>query len=133
MAAMLRNFVLLATVIIGLVLGACCGGVAEIGILQGNVTIGPICPVERPGEPCPVPCEAYQARKVMIYNNDGTKLVEQVDIDCTGHYLVELHVGEYTVDINYLGIDSSKDVPTKIEIQARQTIEVNISIDTGIR
>lgn len=130
---MLRNFILLATVTIGLVLGGCSGGTSEPGILQGNVTIGPICPVERPGEPCPIPCEAYQARKVMIYDDNGTKLVEQVDIDCTGHYRVELQARQYTVDINRLGIDSSKDVPKKVEIRAGQTIEVNIDIDTGIR
>ena len=130
---MVRNFVLFAVVIIGLVFVGCSGGNSETGTLQGNVTIGPICPVERPGEPCPVPCETYQARKVMIYDESGTKLVKQVDIDCMGHYRVELQAAEYTVDINRVGIDRSGDVPKKVDIRPGHTIAVNIDIDTGIR
>ena len=103
------------------------------GILEGNVTIGPICPVERPGVPCPVPCEAYQARKILIYDKSGTKLLQQVSIDCTGHYRVELKAGEYTVDVNHSGIGHVTNVPKKIEIKAGQTITLNIDIDTGIR
>jgi hypothetical protein len=130
---MVRNFVLFAVVIIGLVFVGCSGGNSETGTLQGNVTIGPICPVERPGEPCPVPCETYQARKVMIYDESGTKLVKQVDIDCMGHYRVELQAAEYTVDINRVGIDRSGDIPKKVDIRPGHTIDVNIDIDTGIR
>jgi len=130
---MLRNFVLFAVVIIGLVFVGCSESNSETGTLQGNVTIGPICPVERPGEPCPVPCETYQARKVMIYDESGTKLVKQVDIDCTGHYRVELQAAEYTVDINRVGIDRSGDIPKKVDIRPGHTIDVNIDIDTGIR
>ena len=130
---MVRNFVLFAVVIIGLVFVGCSGSNSETGTLQGNVTIGPICPVERPGEPCPVPCETYQARKVMIYDESGTKLVKQVDIDCMGHYRVELQAAEYTVDINRVGIDRSGDIPKKVDIRPGHTIDVNIDIDTGIR
>jgi hypothetical protein len=105
----------------------------DTGILEGNVTIGPICPVERPGIPCPVPCEAYQARKILIYDKSGTKLLQQVNIDCAGHYRVELKAGEYTVDVNHVGIGHVTNVPKKIEIKAGKTIELNIDIDTGIR
>jgi len=130
---MRRNFILLATVFIGLVLVACSGGTVGSGILEGNVTIGPICPVEQPGSPCPVPCEVYQARNVMIYDNNGTKLVEKVDLDCNGHYWVELKSGVYTVDINHSGIGHVSGVPKELEIRPGQTIELNIDIDTGIR
>jgi hypothetical protein len=103
------------------------------GILEGTVTIGPICPVERPGVPCPVPCEAYQARKILIYDENGTKLLQQVNINCDGHYLVELKAGEYTVDVTHAGIGHVTNVPKKIEIKSGKTIELNIDIDTGIR
>lgn len=105
----------------------------DTGILEGKVTIGPICPVERPGIPCPVPCEAYQARKILIYDKSGAKLLQQVNIDCTGHYRVELNAGEYTVDVNHVGIGHVTNVPKKIEIKAGHTITLNIDIDTGIR
>jgi hypothetical protein len=105
----------------------------DTGILEGNLTIGPICPVERPGIPCPVPCEAYQARKILIYDKSGTKLLQQVNIDCDGHYRVELKAGEYMVDVNHVGIGHVTNVPKKIEIEAGHTVTLNIDIDTGIR
>ena len=130
---MIRKLTIFAAALVGLVLLGCSGGTLEIGILEGNVTIGPICPVEQPDSPCPVPCEVYQARHVMIYNENGTKLLKQVAIDCTGHYRVELWPGEYTVDISDVGIDHSGDVPKKIEINSGLTIGFDIDIDTGIR
>jgi hypothetical protein len=133
----MRNFILVATVFIGLALAGlsvgCSCGTAESGILEGNVTIGPICPVERPESPCPVPCEVYQARKVLIYDSSGTKLIAEVVIDCNGHYWVELKSGGYTVDIYHNGIGHVSGVPQKIEIKPGQTVELNIDIDTGIR
>jgi len=132
-----RKFILLAIVFIGLVLAGllvgCSCGTAGSGILEGNVTIGPICPVEQPGNPCPVPCEMYQARKVLIYNSSGTKLIAEAAIDCNGHYWVELKSGGYTVDINRDSFGHVSGVPQKIEIRLGQTSELYIDIDTGIR
>ena len=132
-----RKFILLAIVFIGLVLAGllvgCSCGTAGSGILEGNVTIGPICPVEQPGNPCPVPCEMYQARKVLIYDSSGTKLIAEAAIDCNGHYWVELKSGGYTVDINRDGFGHVSGVPEKIELKSGQTVELNIDIDTGIR
>ncbi len=130
---MKRNLFLLAVIIIGLLLAGCAGGTLETGTLEGTVTIGPIWPVERPGEERPIPPEVYEARKVMIYDKNGDKLLKQVDLDSNGHYRVELKVGVYTVDINRIGIDSSSDVPKKIEIRPKETVELDIDIDTGIR
>jgi hypothetical protein len=133
----MRNFVLLAIVCIGLVLAGlsagCSSGTAGSGILEGNVTIGPICPVEHPGTPCPVPCELYQARKVLIYNSSETKLIAEADIDCTGNYSTELKPGMYTIDITRDSFGHVSSVPQKIEIKEGQTVELNIDIDTGIR
>lgn len=110
-----------------------CGSTAEPGILQGKVTIGPLQPVERPGEVVEVPCEVYEARKIMVYNKSGNKLVEEVDIDCDGRYVVKLSPGTYTVDINRIGIDHSSDVPRQVEIKSGITTRLDIDIDTGIR
>lgn len=133
----MRNLILLAIVLFGLVpVGlsvGCSSGSTGTGILEGNVTIGPICPVEQPGHPCPVPCEMYQARKVQIYDSNGTKLIAEADIDCNGHYSIELKSGTYTVDINPNGFAHVSGVPQKIELKSGQTIELNIDIDTGIR
>ncbi len=124
---------LLVTVIIGLLLVGCYGGASETGVLTGTVTIGPIWPVEPPGGSPPIPPEVYSARKVMVYDKDRSRLVEKVDLGPDGYYKVELKAGTYIVDINYLGVDSSSDVPQKIEIKPGETVRLNIDIDTGIR
>ena len=122
----------LFSVVIALSLGCSPPAVAP-GTIEGKVTIGPITPVERPGVTTPVPCEVYEARKIMIYNKNGDKLIRQVDIDCEGNYQTELNPGIYTVDINRIGIDHSADVPQKMEIKPGETINLDIDIDTGIR
>ena len=117
---------------------SCTGDVKQTGTLEGTVTIGPIWPVERPGENPPVPPEVFEARKIMVYDKDGSKLIQKVDIEQIdqsqeGHYSVQLKPGRYVVDINNIGIDRSADVPKEIEIQAGQTVKLDIDIDTGIR
>jgi hypothetical protein len=107
--------------------------VNTFGIIEGTVTIGPISPVEIEGETSDIPCEVYEARKIMIYNKAGNELVLQVDIDCEGKYRAELKPGIYTVDINNIGIDRSEEVPVKIEIKTGEIVTLDIDIDTGIR
>ena len=115
-----------------LILG-CSNVTLEPGVLTGKVTIGPIVPVERPGVKYDIPCEVYEARKVMVYDKNHRKLVKQVDIDCNGFYKVELKPDFYVIDINRIGIDHSSEVPTKVEIKPRETNLLDIDIDTGIR
>jgi hypothetical protein len=110
-----------------------CSAPQEPGTLQGTVTIGPIQPVVRPGEEIKVPCAVYEARKIMVYDRSGKKLLKQVDIDCDGKYVVSLAPGTYTVDTNHLGIDHSGDVPKTVEIKSGIIIKLDIDIDTGIR
>ncbi|MBI4181290.1 MAG: hypothetical protein HY528_05100 [Chloroflexi bacterium] len=155
---MKRTLVLLV-VIIGLFITGCAGETQETGTLSGRVTIGPISPVERAGEKAVVPPEVYAARKVMVYeallgeDKAGTasspedftarqamvydknmnKLVKQVDLEPDGHYSVKLQTGIYTIDINHIGIDSSRDVPKKVVIRTGETVKLDIAIDTGIR
>jgi hypothetical protein len=104
-----------------------------MGVVEGKVTIGPLQPVEKPGETPTVPPEVYGARKIMVYDSSHQTLVKQVDIDDQGYYRVELSPGIYTIDINHVGIDSSSDVPRQVEVKAGQTITLDIDIDTGIR
>ncbi|MFC1874366.1 hypothetical protein ACFLYX_03595 [Chloroflexota bacterium] len=124
---------ILLMLMVGWLLAGCSPAATATGMLEGNVSIGPLQPVERPGEKPPVPCEVYEARKIMVYDKSGKKLLEQVDIDCQGHYRVDLKPAIYTVDINRLGIDHSFEVPVQIEIKSGESIKLDIDIDTGIR
>ena len=125
--------VLLVLTVIALCIFSCSDVTKEPGVLQGQVTIGPLVPVERPGVEYEIPCEVYKARKIMVYDTNHKKLVKQVDIDCNGHYKFELKPDFYMIDINRIGIDHSLDVPAEVEIKAGDTNLLDIDIDTGIR
>lgn len=135
---MKRNILLtIIFIVLGLLVSGCTS-TTETGLLQGEVVIGPISPVEQPGEDTELNCEVYAARKIMIYDESGDNLLMQVDIDCDveenyAGYSLELEAGIYTVDINHIGIDSSSDVPKQVEIVAGSTYILDIDIDTGIR
>lgn len=103
------------------------------GVIQGKATIGPICPVERVGVPCPVPPEAYTSREIVVYDESGTRIVSRTHFDTTGHYRIELPAGIYVLDIPRGGVGGSKNLPQQIRLHAGETIEVNPNIDTGIR
>jgi hypothetical protein len=130
---MIRRLLHIALTAASLLTLGCTNVTSEPGVLTGEVTIGPLVPVERPGVEYDIPCEVYEARKVMVYDKNHKKLVIQVDIDCNGQYQVELEPGYYVIDINRIGIDHSSEVPTNIEIKSGETIQLKIDIDTGIR
>lgn len=110
----------------------------ETVLLQGAITIGPISPVERPGE-CPtVPPEVFAARKLIIYDESGRYLVRevyftQIGSGATGYYTAQLAPGTYVIDINHAGVDTADNLPQKITVAADETITIDVNIDTGIR
>jgi phage shock protein PspC (stress-responsive transcriptional regulator) len=130
---MIRRLLIITLTAVSLLILGCSNVTLEPGVLAGKVTIGPLVPVERPSVKYDIPCEVYEARKVMVYDKNHKSLVKQVDIDCNGRYQVELEPGFYVIDINRIGIDHSSEVPTKVEIKSRKTIQLDIDIDTGIR
>ncbi len=129
----LTKVALAALLITVFLLAACFSGASQTGKLEGRVTIGPIWPVELPGDKPTIPPEVYEARKVMVYDEHGDKLVKKVELGADGYYSVELKPGVYIVDINHVGVDSSGDVPKEVEIKPGETVELNIDVDTGIR
>jgi hypothetical protein len=130
---MIRIALALAMLLLLLLLPAC-GGSAGEGVLSGQVTIGPLSPVTRPGDtPQPVPPEVYAARKIMVYDARGNKLVREIGIGADGRYHAALKAGTYTVDINHSGIDHSPGLPRQVEIIAGEAFTLDIDIDTGIR
>jgi hypothetical protein len=111
---------------------------SETVLLQGAVTIGPISPVEKPGECSPVSPEVFAARKLMIYDESGKHLVRevyftQIDNGATGYYTAQLAPGTYVIDINHSGMDTADNLPQTITVVADETITIDVNIDTGIR
>ena len=116
------------------ILSACSFGSQETGILEGQVTIGPLVPVIREGEAEPTPApEVYAAREIVIYKQNGKTEYTRLQINANGWYRGELPVGIYVVDINHLGIDSAAGLPQKVTISAGAVTRLDIDIDTGIR
>ena len=94
--------ILLITIIVLGLFVAGCSGTAEKGFMQGNVLIGPIAPVEQPGQGATLHCDFYDARKIIICDKNGNKLLMQVDTECNtdenyARYRVELEPGIYIV------------------------------------
>ena len=102
------------------------------GTLTGNVSIGPLCPVE----PCSISHDqivaAYVARPITITTEGGT-FVGSVIADPDTGYSISLRPGTYVVDTRHQGIGGSRELPKTITIHAGETVRVDISIDTGIR
>jgi hypothetical protein len=104
----------------------------QTGILTGNLTIGPLCPVE----PCTVSHDqivaAYTARPILITTGGGT-FIGSVTADPDSGYSVTLTPGTYVVDIRHQGIGGRGELPKTITIRPGETVRLDISIDTGIR
>ena len=102
------------------------------GTLTGNVSIGPLCPVE----PCTVPHDrlvaAYAARPITISTPAGTAVATVIADPKTG-YVVSLKPGTYVIDIRHQGIGGSPELPATVTIHSGETVRLDISIDTGIR
>ena len=64
----------------------------------GRVSIGPICPVEREDEPCPVPPAVYAGVDVLVLEEPGDDLIARIDLDDEGRYRLDnVPPGTYTV------------------------------------
>jgi hypothetical protein len=104
----------------------------KTGTLTGNLTIGPLCPVE----PCTISHDqivaAYAARPIIITTTGGT-FIGSVTADPDYGYSDTLAPGMYVVDIRHQGIGGSGELPKTITIRAGETVRLDISIDTGIR
>ncbi|HUH78345.1 MAG TPA: hypothetical protein VLY83_00460 [Methanoregula sp.] len=102
------------------------------GTLAGNVSIGPLCPVE----PCRVShaqeLAAYAAHPLVISTAGGT-VVATVTADPDTGYSVSLGPGVYVIGAGGQGTGGSRDLPGTVTIVSGRTVRLNVSIDTGIR
>jgi hypothetical protein len=133
--ALLIIVLVIITIAIAVVLtggGLPAGPKTRSGTLTGNVSIGPLCPVE----PCTISRDritaAYAARSISISTTEGT-VVASVTADPGTGYTVDLRPGTYIVDIPRQGIGGSHELPATVTIREGAIVRLNISIDTGIR
>jgi len=102
------------------------------GTLTGNVTIGPLCPVE----PCTLPHDrlvaAYAAWPIRVSTPGGTAVSSVIADPGTG-YTISLKPGTYIIEIPHPGIGGSRELPATVTIRGGENVRLNISVDTGIR
>jgi hypothetical protein len=108
----------------------------ETGILEGVISIGPICPVETyPPDPgCLPTAETYKTYPVSVWTTDGMRKIAQINPSLDGSYSIELAPENYLVILekgqNKIG---SSNLPLKVSIISQNKTLLNINIDTGIR
>jgi hypothetical protein len=110
---------------------------SNMGYLEGDVSIGPICPVERipPDPKCMPTAETYKAHALSVYavGSDGSRLKVMVFYaDASGHYKIPLRPGVYEIQTERTaGLGSLR--PVNVTISAGGGTRLDIRIDTGIR
>ncbi len=145
----MKRYSILIIIIFGTILSFACENstnntTLKTGILEGKVTIGPLCPVE----PCNLTPEQiaaiYEARKVIIYEKSSLSKIAEIQLNADGEYSVALNSGQYIVDVsdangNAQPLDLSQRprfgnaIPQEAEILEDQTTISDFDIDTGIR
>lgn len=107
------------------------------GVLQGKISIGPLCPVETiPPQPgCRPTAETYKAWQTAIWNGTKTQKIINIIPDLDGTFQINLSEGDYMID--FVNPDQGKPgntgLPVKFSITRSQTTQISINIDTGIR
>lgn len=98
--------------------------------VEGAVTIGPQCPVQRKDDPCP---DLPYAARLTILDSDG-RVVAEVMSGADGRYRVALPPGEYTI------VPATPEAspfpfatPVEVIVVADDFTTVDIAYDTGIR
>lgn len=96
--------------------------------VQGQVTIGPMCPVVQVSQPCPN--QPYQA--TLTVNTLGGERIARVHADANGYFKVKLGAGTYILHPESPnGMSYAAD--QTFTVQANQFAQVNVRYDSGIR
>lgn len=106
------------------------------GTLAGRISIGPFCPVEVEGEPCPPPPGIYESITVLVFAEagNGSRLVADTRPDASGHFELRLPSGSYRVALEHaIGIPGASDPSQTARVEAGATTSLAFEIDTGIR
>jgi hypothetical protein len=106
------------------------------GILEGKISIGPLCPVETdpPQQGCLPTAETYKAYPVDIFTADGESKICTIEPNIQGFYSKELEPGKYLIVLENInqGIGGC-NLPVEVTILPDKVTALDISIDTGIR
>ncbi len=110
------------------ILHSACAPVPTDSGVRGTVTIGPIAPVQHPGEPSEAP---YAAE--LVLKTAGGAEVARTRSGSDGAYSVNLAPGSYTIEAVGRGAPPSPPAPVTFDVRAHRFTTVNLAFDSGIR
>jgi hypothetical protein len=131
--SMSRTWALLASFLVLAV--AACGDAAATpsaggSRIEGTALAGPVCPVERPGDPACAP-RPIAGALVIVRGVDGAE-VARATTDADGRYQVAVAPGRYTVE--GAPVEGLMGNPTPIDVDVGGDVStIDIQYDTGIR
>jgi hypothetical protein len=118
------------TLIAAGLLTACGAEAGRTGLLEGTVTLGPLSPVERVGDPPSV--RPYAA--TITIETPGGNAVAEVESGGDGAFAVRLSAGTYRlVPRSPEGSPLPSAAPLTVSVIADGTTRVTIAYDSGIR
>jgi hypothetical protein len=124
----MKSFLISALSLILLV--ACSPGIPANTGLEGQVFIGPICPVVQKGQNCPD--QPYQA--TLVIQTTANRQIIQIYTDTRGNFHLALAPGSYILHLQTL---PNRPYPTgrdqKFNVVAGQFTQVKFVLDSGIR
>ena len=97
--------------------------------IMGTVTIGPINPVSKPGEPDSIP---YPEASLIIMSLSNGK-EQEVSSDKDGDFKVLVPEGRYVLESESGGMQLPFLKPVEVEVVKGSFTEVIVSFDSGIR
>lgn len=96
--------------------------------VRGLVVIGPTCPVQRPGQSCVRPYEAW----ISIRREPAGTVIARVRSAANGRFTVRLGVGRYLLEPRG-GLPFPRAHPQTISVRRNRFTAVTIRFDSGIR
>jgi len=96
--------------------------------VEGQVFVGPNCPVVQEGQDCPD--QPYQAA-LTVNSPDGTKIA-RVQTDETGHFKIPLEPGEYILHPESPNVMPFASEQT-FKVEAGKFTQITVNYDSGIR
>jgi hypothetical protein len=110
--------------------GSTTGSEQELGTVRGTVLLGPMCPVEIAGSPCPdEPLAGVTVRAVFELDI----VVATAESDVQGRFSFDLAPGAYVVLAVPEDVPARTSTPVDVTVVAGETTEVTVPVDSGIR
>jgi hypothetical protein len=96
----------------------------------GHVTAGPVCPVERPGDPS---CGPRPVAGATLTIRSGDKIVGTITTDASGLYRFALAPGDYVLEASPVDGLMGTPGPSPFSVVETELTLLDVAYDTGIR